>query len=145
MLFQPIGQLFGLVGAIILGLIITGLIFGGIIILKIGLMITKAQSKTDFKWIIGSYLIQYGVILFISTPMLLDMLLNFMTGSSFDYHGPDPGMIAIVVVFSAFISVNLINMIHKPGIKRSVVIALMILGPIIGSNYLLFSTIGNFL
>jgi hypothetical protein len=66
------------------------MIFGGIVILKIGLAITKAESKTNFKWVAGSYLIQYGVTLFVSSPMLLDMFLSIAEciGQPFcDYRG----------------------------------------------------------
>ncbi len=124
-------------------IIATIIIISGILLFKIGLVVTKAESKTNFKWVAVSFLLQYGVTLFISAPMLLDMVLTFMTGPTYNYRGPDPGIIAMVVIFSAFIVVNLINMIHKPGIKRSIVITLLILGPIIGSNYLIFSSLGN--
>lgn len=117
------------------------IIIGGIIIFKIGLVVTKVESKTSFKWVAGSFLIQYGVTLFISAPMLLDMVLASMVGTSNNNGEPDPGIIAMVVIFSTFIDVNLINMIHKPGIKRSIIIALLILGPIIGSNYIIFSNL----
>ncbi|MFW9822217.1 MAG: hypothetical protein ACFFE4_04750 [Candidatus Thorarchaeota archaeon] len=138
MLFQNINEYVPFIIAAVL-------IFGGIIIFKIGLSATKAESKTSFKWVAGSFLIQYGVTLFISAPMLLDMLLAYAIGPPFDYQGPPPGIIAIVVIFSMFIVVNLINMLHKPGIVRSIIIAILILGPIVGSNYLIFSNLGNVL
>jgi hypothetical protein len=75
--------------------------------------------------------------------MLLDMVLSFVTGTSNNYRGPNPGVMVMIVIFSTFIVVNLINMIHKPGITRSFIIALLILGPIIGSNYLIFSSLGS--
>ena len=126
--------------------IIAGVLLGsGVLILKIGLAVTKAESKTNMKWVAGSFFIQYGVTLFITLPMQLDMILAFMSGSYSSYQGPPPSLIAIVVIFSTFIVVNLINTIHKPGIIRSFIIALMILGPIIISSYLVFSNIGNVL
>ncbi|MFX0145725.1 MAG: hypothetical protein ACFE9C_16800, partial [Candidatus Hodarchaeota archaeon] len=42
-----------------------------ILILKLGLAITKAPEKTDFKWVAYSFGIQFGLIFFISTPMIL--------------------------------------------------------------------------
>ena len=91
------------------------LIFGGIVILKIGLAIARAQSKTNFKWVAGSYLIQYGVTLFLSSPMLLDMFLSMAEceGSSCYYEGPNGGLIALAVIFSVVMVLNLINLIHK--------------------------------
>ena len=121
------------------------LLASGVIILKVALVITKAESKTDMKWVAGSFFIQYGVTLFISLPMQLDMIIAFMSGSSYNNEGPPPSLLAIVVIFSTFVVVNLINTIHKPGIIRSFIIALMTLGPIIGSNYLIFRYIGNVL
>jgi hypothetical protein len=121
------------------------MIFGGILILKIGLAITKAESKTNIKWVAASYLILYGVTLFVSSPMLLDMFLSEMEcqGIPDCYYGPEGGMIAISVIFSVFLVLNLINIIHKPGLGRSFILTLLILGPIIGANYLIFSNIGS--
>ncbi len=125
-----------------LSYIIAGvLLVSGVIILKVGLVITKAESKTNMKWVLGSFFIQFGVTLFISLPMQLDMMLAFVSGSSNQYGGPPPLLIAIVVISSTFVVVNLINAIHKPGLIRSLVITLLILGPIIGSSYLIFNTI----
>jgi len=123
------------------------LIVAGIIILKIGLAITKAQSKTSFKWVVGSYLIQYAVTLFLSSPMLLNMILSQMEcmelGLPDCYYEGEPGFIAMAVIFSVVLVLNLINIIHKPGLKRSLILTLLILGPIIGSNVLIFSNITN--
>ncbi len=120
------------------------MIFGGIIILKIGLAITKAESKTNFKWVAISYLILYGVTLFVSTPMLLDMFLFEMECMGDDcYYETDGGLIGLSVIFSTFLVLNLINIIHKPGLARSFILTLLILGPIIGANVLIFSNIGN--
>ena len=121
------------------------LLGGGVLILKIGLKITKAEFRTDMKWVAGSFFIQFGVTVFISAPILLDMILETIRGTSFDYHGPPPSLMATVIIVSILIVVNFINMIHKPGIKRSFVITLLILGPIIGSSYLIFSNIGSVL
>ena len=119
------------------------LILIGMIIFKFGLAVTKAESKTNFKWVAGSFLIQYGVTLFISAPMLLDMVLTFIAYGTLDDFRLDSGLIAVSVIFSTFIIINLINMIHRPGIKRSFIIALLILGPIFFSNYIIFSNLGN--
>lgn len=123
------------------------MIFGGIIILKIGLALTKAESKTNFKWVVISYLILYGVTLFVSSPMLLDMFLSEMECIKSElpdcYYETDGGIVAISVFFSVFLVLNLINVIHKPGLARSFILTLLILGPIIGANVLIFSNIGN--
>ncbi len=140
MLFQPI-DIYEYIPFIIAGV----LLGSGVIILKIGLAVTKAESKTNMKWVVGSFFIQYGVTLFISLPMQLDMVLAFVSGSSSYYDGPSPLLISLVVIFSTFVVVNLINTIHKPGIIRSFFITLSILGPIIVSSYLIFDNIGTVL
>jgi len=43
------------------------LICGDILILKIGLTITKAEEKKNFKWVAGSFGIQFGLIFFITS------------------------------------------------------------------------------
>jgi hypothetical protein len=117
----------------------------GVIILKVALVATKAESKTNMKWVAGSFFIQYGVTLFISLPIQFDMIIAVVSGSFNNYQGPPPSTIAMVVIFATFIVVNLINTIHKPGIKRSIIITLLIIGPIIGSSYLIFSNIATVL
>ena len=119
------------------------LMLGGMLLLKIGLVITRAESNTDMKRVAGSFFLQYGVTLFISLPMLLDMFLSQITSSNDDYPGPEPGTILMVVIFSVFIVLNITNVIHKTGIKRAVIVTLLILGPIVYSNYLIFSNLGR--
>ena len=79
--------------------------------------------------------------------MLLDMFLSEMECIQSElpdcYYETDGGIIAISVFFSVFLVLNLINVIHKPGLARSFILTLFILGPIIGANYLIFSSIGN--
>jgi hypothetical protein len=120
-----------------------GLIVGGIFLLKLGLVITKAESKTNFKWVAISFLLQYGLTLLMSTPILLDMILAFAKGTS--YEGPSEGTMAMAIIFSIVLVINIINIIHKPGLKRSIIVALLILGPIVGSNFIIFRNIGIFM
>ncbi len=105
------------------------LILGSILIFKIGLIVTKAQEKTNMKWVATSFGIQFGIILFISLPLSM---------SSFE-EGPPGGIIALVIIFSAFIVTHVINVIHKIGIKRSFVVMLLILAPISFAMAILFS------
>lgn len=111
------------------------LLVADIFILKFGLMITKAQSKRNLKWVAISFLIQFGAIFFISLPTFL----MGMTGEMDE--GPHPGIIIPIVVLAVFIDINLINIIHKIGIKRSVVVAFLILVPII----LAMASLGQYL
>jgi len=43
----------------------------------------------------------------------------------------DPGIIMLVVFFAVFIDVNIINLIHRIGLKRSIVVMIFVVGPII--------------
>ena len=120
-------------------IIAISLIVGDIFILKIGLAITKAQEKTNFKWVAGSFGIQFGLIFFISMPMIL----GGWTGQ-FSAGPPPPALIVLTVIFCAFIDLNVINIIHKIGMKRSLIIVIMVLGPLTYAMYLLGSNIGTF-
>jgi len=111
------------------------LILGDILLLKIGLAITKTQEKKNMKWVAGSFGIQFGIIFFISSPLILYGMIGRFEGN--------PGVIAPVVLFSVFIDINIINIIHKIGLKRSFVVALIILGPIIGAMVIISNTLGG--
>ncbi|MFX1419032.1 MAG: hypothetical protein ACFE9N_08955 [Promethearchaeota archaeon] len=113
------------------------LIVADIFILKIGLAITKAENKTNFKWVAGSFGIQFGLIFFISLPMLLS---GFM--GAYQSEGPSPAIIALTIIFSAFIDLHIINVLHKIGMKRSLIIVILILGPLSYAMYLINSNIG---
>ncbi|MBY9015809.1 MAG: hypothetical protein KGD68_08975 [Candidatus Lokiarchaeota archaeon] len=94
-----------------------------ILLLKLALVITNAQKKTRMKWVAGSFLIQFGIIFIISSPLFL---LSFM-GS---FHG-DADVIIPIVILSVFIDLNVINVLHQVGLKRSFVILLITIVPII--------------
>ncbi|MFX1385629.1 MAG: hypothetical protein ACFE9M_00300 [Promethearchaeota archaeon] len=119
-------------------IIAVSLIVGDIFILKIGLAITKAEEKTNFKWVAASFGIQFGLIFFISTPMIL----GGWTGQ-YSEGGPHPALIALTVIFSAFIDLNVINIIHKIGMKRALIITILIMGPVTYAMYLLGSNLGS--
>ena len=121
-------------------IIAISLIVGDIFILKIGLAITKAQEKTNFKWVAGSFGIQFGLIFFISIPMIL----GGWTGQ-FSQGPPPPALIVFTIIFCTFIDMNVINILHKIGLKRSFIISILILGPLSFAMYLLGSNFGTIL
>ena len=96
---------------------------GDILLLKLGLAIAKAQKRTRMKWVAGSFLIQFGVIFIISSPM-------FLLGFAGEFDG-DPGVIIPIVILCTFIDLNVINVIHQVGLKRSLVVVLIIIVPIV--------------
>jgi hypothetical protein len=133
MIFQipPMGEMIPIIIAVCL-------LFADILILKLGLVITKAQEKTSIKWVSGSFGIQFGLIFFISTPMIL----GGWTGQ-FSTGGPPIPLIILTVIFCVFIDLNVINILHKVGLVRALIIALLILGPITYAMSLLGSNLGS--
>ena len=117
-------------------LIVMAAIAGGdILLLKLGLAIVKAKKRTRMKWVAISYLIQFGVIFFISSPL-------FFLGFTGEFHG-DPGVIIPIVILCVFIDLNVINVIHQVGLKRSLVVVFIILVPIIFIMVNIGSVISN--
>ena len=98
---------------------------GDILLLKLSLVITKAQVRTRMKWVAGSFLMQFAIIFIISSPL-------FLLGSMgvFQDDGPGPIIIAIIIL-SVFIDLNIVNILHQTGLKRSLIIVLIVLVPIV--------------
>ena len=96
---------------------------GDILLLKLALVVTKAQKRTRMKWVAGSFAIQFGIIFIISSPLFL---LGFMG----KFQG-EPDAIIPIVILSLFIDLNVINVLHQVGLKRSFGILLIIFVPII--------------
>jgi len=95
---------------------------GDIFLLKLALVVTKAQKRRRMKWVAGSFAIQFGIIFIISSPLFL---LGFM-GS---FQG-EPDVVIPIVIFSVFIDLNVINVLHQVGLKRSFGILLLTFVPI---------------
>ncbi len=96
---------------------------GDILLLKLGLTITKAQKRTRMKWVAVSFLIQFGVIFIISSPM-------FLLGFAGAFDG-DPGVVIPIIILCTFIDLNVINVIHQVGLKRSLIVVSIIILPIV--------------
>ncbi len=96
---------------------------GDILLLKLALVVTKAQKRTRMKWVAGSFAIQFGIIFIISSPLFL---LGFMG----KFQG-EPDAIIPIVILSLFIDINVINVLHQVGLKRSFVILLLTFVPLI--------------
>jgi hypothetical protein len=133
LIFQTIPSIKDFLPLILLGLFIGG----GIILLKLGLIFTKAETKRDMQWVAISFFIQIATIFFISSPLFLMGIIG-----AFD-EGPPIGAIIPIILLSAFIDLNLINIIHKLGIKRAIWIVILIIGPIIASMYIIGDLFAN--
>ena len=108
---------------------------GDIVLLKIGLILTKAQKRTRMKWVAGSFLIQFGIVFIISSPLFL---LGYLGG-----FGGELDVIIPIIILSVFIDLNVINVIHQVGLKRSFGILLLILVPIIFIMFGLVTTLSK--
>ncbi len=106
-------------------ILIVAVAVGDILLLKLGLAITKAKIRTRMKWVAGSFLIQFAIIFIISSPLFL---LGAM--GAFNDDGPG-GIIIIIILLSAFIDINIVNILHQIGLKRSFIIVVIILVPIV--------------
>lgn len=75
------------------------------------------------KSVMYSFLIQFGVVFLIGSPLFVLSLIG-------DFRG-DPGAIIAVSVLGLFIDINIINVIHNIGLKRSLVVGLLVIVPMI--------------
>ncbi len=106
-------------------ILIVAVAAGDILLLKLGLVITKAQIRTRIKWVAGSFLIQFAIIFIISSPL-------FLLGAMGAFYGDGPGaIIIIIIILSAFIDLNIVNILHQIGLKRSFIIVVIVLVPIV--------------
>ncbi|MFO7795090.1 MAG: hypothetical protein ACQERB_08620 [Promethearchaeati archaeon] len=97
-----------------------------IIFLKIGLKITKAEKRTNLKWVVGSLFIQVGLIAFIGVPFII-----MGVSGEFDDSGPNLAMLIPLLIIGIFLEINIINVIHEPGIGKSIVIFIFFVIPIV--------------
>ncbi|MHA1255606.1 MAG: hypothetical protein ACTSPS_08420 [Promethearchaeota archaeon] len=104
--------------------IIMGVVAAGdILLLKLALVVTKAQKRTRMKWVAGSFAIQFGIVFIISSPL-------FFLGFMGKFQG-EPDAIIPIVILSLFIDLNVINVLHQVGLKRSFGILLLTFVPLI--------------
>jgi len=106
-------------------ILIVAVAVGDILLLKLGLVITKAQIRTRIKWVAGSFAIQFAIIFIISSPLFL---LGAM--GAFNDDGPG-GIIILIIILSAFIDISIVNILHQIGLKRSFIIVVIVLVPIV--------------
>ncbi len=135
-LMQEGGMDYGLVVPLILAPIIFVIL--EVIVLKIGLKISKAMEKTDFKWILISIGIQTGLVFFVFTPVM------FMgISGSFNDQGPDPGIMIPVMITAIIVGVNMINVLHQIGIGKSIFVFILYAIPLTFFIITLVSTLNS--
>ena len=77
------------------------------------------------KWVAGSFAIQFGIIFIISSPLFLLGFMGALNGE------PKLDVLIPIVILSLFIDLNVINVLHQVGIKRSFGILLFTFVPLI--------------
>ncbi len=137
LLFQLFGAPEELVPLIYAGIVFSLMIGSWIPILKIGLVITKAEVKREFKWVIASACIQAGAVFFIMVPIFLT---SFTGGMK---EGPDIGLIIGLMCLGLFIDLNIINVFHRIGMKRALFIFILEIIPVIIIMSFMFADIGG--
>jgi hypothetical protein len=125
-------------------LFIAGLTFGmmalsWIPLLKIGLIISKAEVKSEWKWVLASSFIQAGLSFFIMSPIFINMFSDFGTGE-----GPGDteifGLIFGLLALGMIINLQVINVIHHIGMKRALLIFVLEIIPVIIIMGVVFGT-----
>jgi hypothetical protein len=111
-----------------------------IILLKVGVKVSKAEKRTNLKWILGSLLIQIGVIAFIGLPFIL----MGITGE-FNERGLPLEFLIPLSIIGLIVEINLINAIHESGIGGSILIFILFILPMIFLIYILVTTLPSVL
>lgn len=88
-----------------------------LILLKVGLVITKAEARTGFRWLLASFGIQVGMFFFVGSPMIL-----LGISGAFGEQGPEVIFIIIFLVLALFIDLHVLNIVHQLGIKRALLV-----------------------
>ena len=113
-----------------------GIMFGlALLLLKLGLIFTKAEVRTGFKWVLVSFGTQVGIFFFIGGPLMLLGLAGVMGG------GPPVVLIIIFIFLALFIGVNLLNVMHQLGMKRALIVFLLMLIPLLVVDVILIMLI----
>ena len=111
----------------------------GLILLKIGLIISKAETRTGFKWLLGSFGIQVGMFFFVGSPLIL-----LGISGAFGKQGPEIILIIIFLVLALFIEVNLLNILHRLGLKRALLVFALMVAPFLIVSFSIIALIVQF-
>jgi len=106
-----------------------------LLLLKLGLVFTKAEVRTGFKWILISFGSQVGIFFFVGGPLML-------LGFSGEMEGGPPVLLMIIFIFLAlFMGINVLNVMHQLGMKRALIVFLMMVIPFLVVDIILIMLI----
>ena len=121
-------------GAIITYSIVAGASFLFMILFfKLGLSAAKSKTRKGFKWLAISIIIQLFMIALLASPFILSGF-----AGEFEMEGPSPGLIIFAIVLAIFMDLNIINILHKTGLKRAILCFFLMLVPLIVGGILGF-------
>ena len=104
-------------------LLIAILIIVDLVLLKVALAVTKTQRWKNMKWAAASYFIQFGIVFAVGSPLFLLGMIGAFDGN--------PGAIVPIVIIAAFADVNIVNIIHRIGLRRSIIVVIFIIVPMV--------------
>ncbi|MHA1147363.1 MAG: hypothetical protein ACTSR8_03880 [Promethearchaeota archaeon] len=108
-----------------------------VVVLKIALSLTHAPEKKNLKWVLASFGIQIAVIFFVASPLIL----MGMTGG---FDGEESGGLITAFIFLAlFIDMNILNVIHKLGMKKAFIVFIAMLIPFFVTMFLVFGMLAQ--
>jgi len=114
------------------GILITYLIVAGvsflfmILFFKLGLASVKSKTKKGFKWLAISVMMQLFIVALLASPFILTQF-----AGGFEYKGPSPGLIIFAIILAIFLDLNIINVLHKTGLKRALLCFFLMLVPLV--------------
>ena len=114
-------------GALITYSIVAGATFFFMILfLKLGLATVKSKTKKGFKRLAISILIQLSLIALLASPFIL---MGF--AGEFEKEGPSLGLIIFAIVIAIFLNLNIINILHKTGLKSAILCFFLMIIPLV--------------
>ena len=111
----------------------------GLVLLKVGLVVSKAETRTGFKWLLGSFGIQVGMFFFVGSPLIL-----LGISGAFGEQGPEIILIIIFLVLALFIELNLLNILHRLGMKRALLVFGLMVAPFLIVSFSIIALIVQF-
>ncbi len=127
-----LSNIYQVTGVTSTGIIITYSIVAGvsflfmILFFKLGLASVKSKTRKGFKWLAISVIMQLFIVALLASPFIL---IGF-TGES-EYKGPSPGLIIFAIILAIFLDLNIINVLHKTGLKRALLCFFLMLVPLV--------------
>jgi hypothetical protein len=124
-LFQGTGS--ASMGEIITYSLVAGVSFLFMILfLKLGLKVVKSRTKKGFKWLAISIIMQLFMVALLASPFIL---IGFAGG--FNDKGPSPGLIIFAIIIAIFMDLNIINILHKTGLKKAILCFFLMIVPLV--------------